>query len=66
MSTIGITKRVLGMTKAQKAPRASERQIVARVDGESKDLNLEQENKERFNSIFFVAMALQSSGWWSL
>lgn len=67
MSTLGIAKRVFGMTKAQKTPRANEQQIVDHVDGEPKGLNLEQEGKEQFNpSMFYLAMALQSSKLWGL
>ena len=67
MSTLGIAKRVFGMTKAQKTQRANEQQIVARVDGESKDLNLEQKGKEQFNpSKVFLALALQSFKLWNL
>ena len=67
MAAIGITKHVLGMTKAQKTQRANERQIIARVDGKSKDLKLEQKGKQQFNpSIFFLAMAVQSFDSWSL
>ena len=67
MSTIGITKRVFGMTEAQKTNRANEQQIIARVDAESQDMNLEQKGKERFNpAIFFLAMAVQSFDSWSL
>ena len=67
MSTIGITKRIFGMTKAKKTQRANEQQLVARVDGESKDLSLEQKGKEQFNpSIVFLALALRSFDSWSL
>ena len=67
MSTIGIAKRVLGMTKAQKTQRANERQSVARVDGESQGVNLEKKGRKQFNpAIFFLAMAVQSFDLWSL
>jgi hypothetical protein len=67
MSTIGIAKRIFGMTKAQKTQRANEQQIVSRVNGEPKGLNLEQKGKEQFNpSKVFLAMALQSFKLWNL
>lgn len=61
MSTMGIAKRIFGMTQTKKTQRVNERQIVASVDGEFKDMNLEQKGKEQFNpSVFFLAMAVQN------
>ena len=61
MSTIEITKRIFGMTQAEKTQKANERQAIVRVDGEFEDMNLEQNGKEQFNpSIFFLAMAAQN------
>jgi hypothetical protein len=60
MSTIGIAERVFGMTEAQRTIKANERQIVAREDSESENLDGEPKGKEQFHpSIFFLAMALQ-------
>ena len=67
MSTVGIAKRVFGMANVRKTQRSNERQTVARVDGESRDLDGEQKVKEQFNpSIIFLAMAVQSLDTWSL
>lgn len=61
MATIGITKRILGMTKAQKTQKANERQSVARADGNFKDLDLEQDGKAPFStSMIYLALALKS------
>jgi hypothetical protein len=65
MSTTGITKPVFGITQAQKTQRGNERQGVARLDSESKDLK--QRGKEQFNpSKIFLALALKSFDLWSL